>query len=59
MDEIDFRELWKLTDDEGKPIGNQDNALIKSRIELAEAMKADIEKQIQFLKAFKTIDKEL
>ena len=51
MEDIDFRELWKLTDSKGKPLKEINTQLINSRIELAEVVIRDIERQIVFLKA--------
>ena len=52
LNDIDFRELWKLTDSQGKPLRGIDKDLISYRIEIAELIKRDIDRQIEFLKTF-------
>lgn len=56
MNDIDFRELWKLTDNQGKPLRGTDKDLISYRIEIAELIKRDIDRQIEFLKALEVDD---
>lgn len=58
MNDIDFRELWKLTDSQGKPLRGIDKDLINYRIEIAELIKRDIDRQIEFLKGVKDNDYE-